>query len=140
MKILIMTAFISLTFLGCQKESNGKVAFYLLGETMPFIADTSIVSYQKSNFQFVLTPTAAQKVRDNVKKDFVLKVDETTIYEGTFWLLIFSSLPNKPLTANIAPQTNEMGMSFFLDKTPNSDPRNDSRLMTALRGAGKLNR
>ncbi len=138
MKMFTITAFISLFFLGCQKESNGKVAFYLLGETMPFITDTSIVSYQKSNFQFVLTPTAAQKVRDNIKKDFVLKVDETAIYEGTFWLLIFSSLPNKPIIANIAPQTNEMDMSFFLDKMSNPDPRNDSRLIAALRGAGKL--
>jgi hypothetical protein len=140
MKVLALFLIASLSLFSCQKESTSTatVTFYLLGETQPFIADSSIVSYQKSNFQFVLTPMAAQKVRNNLKKDFVLKVDSTAISEGTFWSLIFSSLPNKNLTANIAPQTNEMDMSFFLDKVSNPDPRNDSRLISAMRGAGKL--
>lgn len=138
MKITTIFLLLSLSILACQKESHGTVAFYLLGETQTIIADSSIVSYQKSNFQFILTPTAAQKVREHIKKDFVLKVDETAIYEGTFWSLILSSLPNKLVVANIAPQTNEMDMSLFLDKGTNPDPRNDSRLIAALRGADKL--
>jgi hypothetical protein len=145
MKHFIIFLSLSLFLGSCKKESstnnsssNGVVAFYLLGETQPFIADTSIISYKSSNFQFVLTPTAAQKVRDNLKKDFVLKVDDTAICEGTFWLLSFSSIPNKALTANIAPASVEMDMGIFLDKVANPDPRSDSRLISALRGAGKL--
>lgn len=136
MKSISTFLLIAMLFLGCRKESNGKVAFYLLGETQPFIADTSIVSYDKSDFHFILTATAAQKVRDNIKKDFALKVDETVIYEGTFWIDYLSSLPNKPVAGSIEPIGSTMRMWLF--NSPPIDSRNDSRLINALRGAGKL--
>jgi hypothetical protein len=109
-----------------------------LGERKPFITDNSIVSYQKEDFIFTLTPAAAQKVRDNIKKDYVLKVDNDIIYEGTLWIDYLSSLPNKLVVASIAPTGGDMSMRLFNHKPSDPDPRNDTRLINALLGANKL--
>ncbi|MBL7813962.1 MAG: hypothetical protein JNL70_03070 [Saprospiraceae bacterium] len=138
MKTLLISFIFSLLFISCRKESNASISFVLLGETQPFIADSSIVSYERSDFLFTLTPTAAQKVRDNIKKDYVLKVDNDTIYEGTFWIDYLSSLPNKLVAASIAPTAGEMRMWLFNHKASDPDPRNDTRLIRALRSADKL--
>lgn len=112
----------------------------------PLIPATDILAYSPSTHDLTLTRAAMQRLpgmRIPVNGiGFVICVGKTPILPGAFWTPI-SSLSFDGLTIQVPINMNETRVHLYsgypgLDNTLPNDPRNDPRLLDALRRAGKL--
>ena len=112
----------------------------------PLIPASDIVAYSPSTHDLTLTRAAMQRlpgIRIPVNGiGFVICVGKTPILAGAFWTAI-SSLSFDGLTIQVPMYMNETRLHLYsgypgLDDTLPNDPRNDPRLLDALRRAGKL--
>lgn len=163
-KLMILLAAIILVF-GCSKEEPDNVKhdisiFLVEGlsakeamskkiddlqlETLPVLTEKEIEKYNWKEHTFYVKDgfSLEQKLEGKVPvsgKPFVLVVDGTRIYLGSFWTLVSSLyLPDIPTINSIwsgKVENNTYKISFGFEK---NDPREDQRLYEALKSAGKL--
>jgi hypothetical protein len=109
---------------------------YLENETFPFLVDTDILSYNEKEFTFTLTDAAAKKITVDFNKKFSLRVGGKDVYNGIFWPLFLSSLPNGIYYASF--QSGTINAGFANNKTGKVDNRNDKDLIDALKNSNRL--
>lgn len=112
----------------------------------PALADADIVSYTLSSHLLEVTPAALERLqglRVPVSgRPFVVCVGEERIYTGAFWTpissLIFDGVTIWQPLGSVEPIIRiEFGYPSAAHAS-GDDPRSDSRIITALRQAGKL--
>jgi len=177
MKNLFSTAFLSLFFFvllisfsfnsctRCQEEVNGEVEFYLLEsfdtlndsakidveaaitKTTPYIKYSELLSYNKSKFEFELSSSAINKIKNRSYSTsgpgFAIKIDNRIIYAGYFWPSLSSAtcdwiIINPLVLYNGNKLTVKLGYPNESFSKVTNDPRNDSRILDIFERDKKL--
>jgi hypothetical protein len=137
MKTLLFSFLVLLlSFSSCKKEAK-PIEIYLENERTPFILDGDIIAYDQKESVFTLKNDASVKIKLDFNKKFDLRVGGETIYEGIFWPLYLSSLPDGIAFSRF--QEPEIKVWFNDISKSKKDNRNDSRLIEALKNSNRLN-
>ena len=150
---------------GCGPARSEGFAIYLLKDSVPptrlaalshveiadqpLIAASDIISYEQDTHTITLTAAACTRVRElkvpTSGLSFAVCVDKAPVYSGAFWTPISSQSFDGVTIMQPAPNSEDNtitislaypSVGFFASSQP--DPRGDSRVMDALRAAGKL--
>lgn len=153
-------------FVSCKKENSARVDIYLLKSfnttvnqtttpatiaiTNAVLSDTPLVAgqdieyYTSSTTTFTLKKDIQTVIKDyGADKGFAVTVDKQPIYYGVFHPMYLSSMVFGVATIAPFPFINtELKIDFVIidgnSTLQNLDRRNDSRLLSALKDAGKL--
>lgn len=114
----------------------------------PLIALNDVVTYSSAMHQLTLTADAYNRISElhlfDTYTTFVVCVDKSPVYWGTFWPGFSSAIPYHPTISNdinIAPKDNTITIEqgFPLPSAPDTkDHRNDLAILDSLKQAGKL--
>ncbi len=157
---------LALLFFSCKKESSTPVEIFLLKsfsqtvnqatnpatitisdgrlEDKPLVAGRDIQFYTEANSTFTLNKDIQTTIQNyGPDKGFAVLVDGQPVYYGLFRPLYLSSIVfGVAIIQPLGVVKNELPIKFtFLTGNtflPSLDKRNDSRIMNALRAAGKL--
>ena len=116
----------------------------------PLLTDADIIEYRWNSHKILLSEQGIRKLGSVNKQDmrgtlFVVVANGERCYQGAFWSMLWSSSYSYPVIALDVPDVKKTINVITIERAyPNAefaegdDPRNDDRVLHALKQAGKL--
>lgn len=152
-------------FWACKKDNlqaGEKLEIYLLSTTQfvsgacqvdpsksvvqdsAFIKNEDILSYSSSNYQFIFTKSAYDKIKTlNPRTVLVVAVDKQLIYYSVYFPIYFNSICDKSIVWDFNLDasngiTMKLGYPGMIQGSSITDNRNDPTILATLKSQGKL--